>query len=66
MELTSDDRLYGKDAKRQAEDFKRNPPSWVVNEGIWEEAKKAAKDSPAEDFYAVVTHIYKQMGGRIK
>lgn len=45
-----------------------NPPSWVANEGIWEEAK-AAVDPDGEgaakypDPWAVVTHVYKRMGG---
>lgn len=64
--ITERDRLLGRDAKRQQEDFDRNPPSWVANEGLWGEAKKAARTSPSDDFYALVTHIYKRMGGRIK
>lgn len=44
-----------------------NPAAWVVNEDIWEKAKKAVEpywdeyDSP----YAVVTHVYKAMGGTV-
>jgi hypothetical protein len=42
-----------------------NPPAWVADEAIWERAKEAAEGGEYEDFYAVVTDIYKKMGGGI-
>jgi hypothetical protein len=44
-----------------------NPPAWVMDEDVWEEAKKALEDRKDElaDYYAVVTHVYKAMGGEI-
>jgi hypothetical protein len=41
-------------------------PSWVKDEDIWKKAEKAAEKSGARDKYAVVTEIYKKMGGEIK
>lgn len=41
-------------------------PSWVKSEPVWDKAKKAATKSDAEDYWALVTHIYKSMGGKIK
>jgi Domain of unknown function (DUF5710) len=41
-------------------------PSWVKNDDIWERAKKTALESHKETddgFYAIVTSIYKKMGG---
>lgn len=44
-----------------------NPPTWAMDTDIWESAKiavqpyKARYDNPD----AVITHVYKQMGGRI-
>lgn len=48
-----------------------NPPSWIDpdDEDIWDKAKKAAGPegkSEAEDYWAVVTHIFKKMGGTVK
>jgi hypothetical protein len=44
-----------------------NPPPWVQDADIWESAKLAV--SPYKPRYhnpdAVITHVYKQMGGRI-
>jgi hypothetical protein len=44
-------------------------PDWVEDEDIWvkakEEAAKTYKED-AENFYAIVTSIYKKMGGKIK
>jgi len=46
-------------------------PSWVVDEDIWEKAKKAfvksygREPSKARD-WMIVTTIYKKMGGRVK
>ena len=64
--LSDHDRMMGADARRQKEEMGMNPPNWAVNEELWEKAKKAAKGSPAKDKWAVVTHIYKQMGGRVR
>ena len=46
-----------------------NPPQWVEDEDIWEKAKEAVgseEDFTGESYYAVVTHVYKRMGGSIK
>ena len=47
------------------------PASWVQDESIWEDAKDAFKESypggkGAEEKYAIITDIYKNMGGKIK
>lgn len=44
-----------------------NPPDWVEDEDTWERAKDAVdklEDEP-DDYYAVVVHVYEQMGGGI-
>jgi hypothetical protein len=48
-----------------------NPPSWIdpADESTWERAKEAAGpegESEAEDYWAVVTHVFKKMGGTVK
>jgi hypothetical protein len=48
-----------------------NPPQWVDDEDIWSRAKEAVgvdEDGRSEKYdqpYAVVTHVYKKMGGSI-
>lgn len=45
------------------------PASWVQDEDIWDKAKDAVdkKDYPDDDSYwAVVTTVYKDMGGKVK
>lgn len=49
--------------------FLKTAPDWVVDDDIWEKAKKQVnkEDYPDENSYwAVVTTVYKNMGGRIK
>lgn len=47
--------------------FVVNPPSWIGDEKIWKKAKAAAKKYEGKDnYYAVVTSIYKKMGGKAK
>jgi hypothetical protein len=48
-------------------DEEANLPAWALDEDVWEHAKKAVEDRKAEllDYAAVVTHIYKAMGGEI-
>lgn len=45
-------------------------PSWVADHDIWLKAKQKANkqniDESSDSFYAVVSTIYKKMGGRIK
>lgn len=45
----------------------RNPPPWVIDSDVWEQAKLAV--APFSHRYenpeATLTHVYKQMGGRI-
>lgn len=48
-----------------------NPPSWIDpdDEPTWEKAKEAVGpegESEAEDYWAVVTHVFKKMGGTVK
>jgi hypothetical protein len=48
-----------------------NPPSWIDpdDEPTWEKAKEAAggeDESKAKDYWAVVTHIFKWLGGTVK
>jgi len=48
-----------------------NPPSWIdpADEAVWERAKAAVGpegESEAEDYWAVVTHVFKKMGGAVK
>jgi hypothetical protein len=45
-----------------------NPPSWVGDEATWEKAKAAVRPkwNDYDEPYAVVTHVYKKMGGSIK
>jgi hypothetical protein len=45
-----------------------NPPPWVADPAVWKRAKKIVKkhwrryNSP----YSIVSHIYENMGGKIK
>lgn len=43
-------------------------PAWVADEDIWDKAKSEVDKSkaPPESYYAVVTSVYKNMGGRVK
>jgi len=48
-----------------------NPPSWIDpdDEPLWEKAKEAVgseDESEADDYWAVVTHVFKKMGGTVK
>lgn len=65
--LDTDD--YAKGALAKAEiDAGHNPPSWVEDDVKWIKATTAANkgEYDADTLWAVVTHIYKQMGGKIK
>lgn len=66
--LSDDNRQRGVSAKIQA-DAGHNPPNWVEDEATWEKAKAAADkgdyDHGSEQYWAVVTHIYEQMGGTV-
>ena len=68
MTLTFDDKERGAAALAEFKATGSNPASWVEDEDVWERAKAAAdKGGYGEDsYYAVVTHIYKNMGGGIK
>jgi hypothetical protein len=70
LHLSDEDLELGRDAKRQKDELGENPPNWSVDEGLWEKAKKAADKGDYEQgtdtYWAVVTHIYKKMGGTIK
>lgn len=45
-------------------------PSWVADHDLWLKAKQKANeqdiDKSSDSFYAIVSTIYKKMGGRIK
>lgn len=59
-----------KDWIRMSDDVARpdNPPAWVADEDTWERAKDAVKKSWDEydEPYAVVAHVYENMGGETK
>jgi hypothetical protein len=67
LTLNPEDRTLGVDAKAQA-NRGANPPSWAVDEDKWERAKAAADkgDYSGDTYWAVVSHIYQDMGGSIK
>jgi len=69
-EFDIEDILHIFDWTSQATEKERedNPPSWVMDEDIWERAKKAVEPywNRYRDPYAVVVYVYKQMGGRVK
>jgi len=54
-------------ARRRAR-TKGAPQTWVEDEDIWEKAKEEVgpDDGSYDDYWAVVTTVYKNMGGRIK
>ena len=58
------DKELGSNAAKQAA-LGANPPSWAVDEDTWERAKEAADQGSPDDYYALVTHIYRQMGGTV-
>lgn len=68
MVLTDRDRELGADAASLLAATGHNPASWVADEGKWEKAKAAADKGGYEDdaYWAVVAHIYQQMGGEVK
>jgi hypothetical protein len=41
-------------------------PSWMLDENVWAKAKEAAGKGSGDKYWATVTKIYEQMGGRIK
>jgi hypothetical protein len=45
-----------------------NPPQWVLDEETWEKASDAVEPywDEYDEPYAVVTHVYKAMGGAIQ
>lgn len=65
--LTDHDQQLGAEAKAELVATGKNPASWVADEAKWDRAKAAAdKGRYGEDeYWAVVTHIYKSMGGEI-
>ncbi len=58
---------FVKDSRRKQSQTKGAPASWVEDEDIWEKAKaEVNKDDYDEDsYYAVVTDVYKSMGGKV-
>lgn len=68
IHLSDDDHTLGADASRQLATRGDNPASWVKDEDKWEKAKTAASktyDRSDPSYWAVVTHIYKNMGGAV-
>lgn len=65
--LDTDDHAKGASAKAEI-DAGYNPPSWVEDDVKWIKATTAANkgEYDADTLWAVVTHIYKQMGGSVK
>ena len=65
--VSEEDAALGADAYEQ-EEAGHNPASWVADEGKWQKAKTAASKGKysGSSYYAVVTHIYKNMGGTVK
>lgn len=55
---------------RRSSDLERadNPPAWVADEALWEQAKRRVRPHWAEyrQPYAVVVHVYQQMGGAFR
>jgi hypothetical protein len=52
-------------------DPEHNPPEWVASEATWERAKDAVDPEgdggdKYDEPYAVVAHVYRSMGGKIK
>lgn len=49
-------------------DDESNPPSWALDEDIWEKAKAAVEDKWDEydEPFAVVSAVYQKMGGEIE
>lgn len=49
-------------------DEEHNPPSWALDEDIWEKAKDAVEDNwdSYDEPYAVVAAVYQKMGGKIE
>lgn len=68
INLSDDDKHWGGIALQEFKEAGTNPASWVADEDKWERAKAAAdKGGYGEDsYYAIVTHIYKNMGGSIR
>lgn len=68
--LSRRSKILGILAHREIQAKGHNPVSWVKDEGKWEKAKKAVGDKyGGEDsarHWAVVTHVYEKMGGKIK
>lgn len=64
---SAEDEELGADAAEQRRRTGHNPASWVRDERIWEKAKAAvSREKYDEDAYwAVVTKVYKNMGGRV-
>ncbi len=72
MELAAE---LQEDIDEFGEEEAEQPPKWAADKSIWTRAKKAAQRKPkrggassferASEPYAVVTHIYKKMKGRI-
>jgi hypothetical protein len=56
-------------AEEEGEEVEQ-PPKWAASPSIWDRAEKAVdpegKGSKYTEPYAVVTHVYRRMGGRIK
>lgn len=68
MVLSDEDRQRGEMCKSDLANGGHNPASWVADEDKWEKAKAAADKGEYGDdeYWAVVSHIYKRMGGETK
>lgn len=56
--------------KKTATQVRANPPVWAADRKKWSQAVQAVVEGygrkKPRDFYAVVAHVYKQMGGGIR
>lgn len=68
--LTKRQKILGLLAHKELQETGHNPASWIKDEDKWEKAKKAVGDKYGGEsnprHWAVVTHIYERMGGKIK
>lgn len=68
MVLTDEDVAIGRASAVEIALQGHNPPSWVKDEARWEKAKEVARKGgyAGDTFWAVVAHVYRNMGGAMK
>lgn len=69
MELAEELVAMMEEAEEEGEELE-NPPAWAASPSIWDKAERAVdpegKGSKYSEPYAIVVHVYKRMGGKIK